>query len=221
VKLAGQWRYVYHAIDSEELLPAAWHRTDGMPTAISRPTTAASSRGLRPMRGLKQDRNARVVIAGHGFMQNLRRGHYELAVEEPVPGAWRSRSTSLPWRSDARPCRDFPCRELIRCNSALLHDRDAKFCRSFDDVFGSEGGEVLVTPIRAPKANAYAERWVRTVRTKCLDWLVILEGGHLEQVLWSTPPTTTPIVGTGARSGAAGSTADLSEVRDGRPSRVR
>jgi transposase-like protein len=39
---------------------------------------------LRPIRGLKQDRSARVVIAGHGFMQNVRRGHYELAVEEPV-----------------------------------------------------------------------------------------------------------------------------------------
>ena len=36
------------------------------------------------MRGLKQDRSARVVITGHGFVQNLRRGHYELAVEEPV-----------------------------------------------------------------------------------------------------------------------------------------
>ena len=36
------------------------------------------------MRGLKQDRSARVVIAGHGFMQNLQRGHYELAVEDPT-----------------------------------------------------------------------------------------------------------------------------------------
>jgi putative transposase len=47
----------------------------------------------------------------------------------------------------------------------VLRDHDAKFCRSFDDVFGSEGGEVLVIPVRAPKANAYAERWVLTVRT--------------------------------------------------------
>jgi IS6 family transposase len=39
---------------------------------------------LRPMRGLKQDRSARVIIAGHAFMQNLRRGHCELAVEEPA-----------------------------------------------------------------------------------------------------------------------------------------
>jgi transposase, IS6 family len=39
---------------------------------------------LRPMRGLKQDRSARVVIAGHAFMQNIRRAHYELAIEEPA-----------------------------------------------------------------------------------------------------------------------------------------
>ncbi|MDP9208480.1 MAG: integrase core domain-containing protein [Actinomycetota bacterium] len=65
----------------------------------------------------------------------------------------------------------------------LLRDRDAKFCRSFDDVFRSEGGEVVVTPVRAPTANAYAERWVGTVRAECLDWLLIVGRGHLEQVL--------------------------------------
>ena len=65
----------------------------------------------------------------------------------------------------------------------VLRDHDAKFCRGFDDVFCSEGGEVLVTPVRAPKANAYAERWVRTVRAECLDWLLIVGRGHLEQVL--------------------------------------
>jgi putative transposase len=65
----------------------------------------------------------------------------------------------------------------------VLRDHDAKFCRSFDDVFGSEGGEVLVTPVRAPTANAYAERWVRSVRAECLDWLLIVGRGHLEQIL--------------------------------------
>jgi putative transposase len=65
----------------------------------------------------------------------------------------------------------------------LLRDRDAKLSRSFDDVLRSEGAEVLVTPVRAPRANAYAERWVRTVRGECLDWLLIVGRGHLEQVL--------------------------------------
>ena len=65
----------------------------------------------------------------------------------------------------------------------LIRDRDAKFCRTFDDVFRSEGAKVLVTPVQAPNANAYAERWVRTVRTECLDWLLIVGRGHLEQAL--------------------------------------
>jgi putative transposase len=65
----------------------------------------------------------------------------------------------------------------------LIRDRDAKFCRGFDDVFGSAGAQVLVTPVQAPNANAFAERWVRTVRTECLDWLLIVGRGHLEQVL--------------------------------------
>jgi hypothetical protein len=50
----------------------------------------------------------------------------------------------------------------------LLCDRDAKFTHSFDDVFCSEGGEALVTPVRAPQANADAERWMRTIRAGCL-----------------------------------------------------
>jgi putative transposase len=65
----------------------------------------------------------------------------------------------------------------------LVRDRDAKFARAFDDVFGSDGAEVLITPVQAPNANAYAERWIRTVRAECLDWLLITGRGHLEQVL--------------------------------------
>jgi transposase InsO family protein len=42
---------------------------------------------------------------------------------------------------------------------------------------------VLLTPPQAPRANAYAERWVRTVRAECLDWLLIVGRGHLERVL--------------------------------------
>jgi putative transposase len=65
----------------------------------------------------------------------------------------------------------------------LIRDRDAKFTRSFDDVFRSDGAEVLITPVQAPNANAHAERWIRTVRGECLDWLLITGRGHLEQVL--------------------------------------
>jgi transposase-like protein len=132
VKVAGQWRYVYRAIDQfgqvvdvfvsarrdasaarrffdqavgttkvtpaevvtdraatypmvlEELLPAAWHRTDRYANNRLECDHGRLKERLRPMRGLKQDRSARVIIAGHGFVQNLRRGHYELAVEEPT-----------------------------------------------------------------------------------------------------------------------------------------
>jgi putative transposase len=65
----------------------------------------------------------------------------------------------------------------------LLRDHDAKFSRTFDDVYCAEGAEVLLTPVQAPNANAHAERWIRTARAECLDWLLIVGRGHLEQVL--------------------------------------
>jgi transposase-like protein len=132
VRVAGQWRYVYRAIDQfgqvidvfvssrrdtkaaqrfferaigttkiaptevstdqapvypavlEDLLPAAWHRTDRYANNRVECDHGRLKAWLRPMRGLKQDRSARVIIAGHAFVQNLRRGYYELAVEEPT-----------------------------------------------------------------------------------------------------------------------------------------
>ncbi len=132
VKVAGQWRYVYRAVDQsgqvvdvfvsprrdaraarrfferaigttkitpvevvtdhapvypgvlEELVPAAWHRTDQYANNRIEADHGRLKARLWPMRGLKQDRSARIVITGHAFFQNIRRGHYELAIEAPT-----------------------------------------------------------------------------------------------------------------------------------------
>jgi transposase-like protein len=132
MKVAGQWRYLYRAIDQfgqvidvfvsprrdttaarrfferaiattkvtpvevvtdlaatypavlEDLLPAARHCTDQYANNRVEADHGRLKARLRPMRGLKQDRNVRVIVVGHAFVQNLRRGHYELATEEPT-----------------------------------------------------------------------------------------------------------------------------------------
>jgi hypothetical protein len=65
----------------------------------------------------------------------------------------------------------------------LIHDRDAKFRGGCDHVFQSEAIAVIRTPVRAPNANAHAERWVGSVRRECLDRLLIFSGRQLEHVL--------------------------------------
>lgn len=65
----------------------------------------------------------------------------------------------------------------------LIRDRDAKFSGPFDEVFRTEGVRVIRTPIRSPKANAFAERLVKTVRRECLDHVLIFGLHHLQRVL--------------------------------------
>jgi putative transposase len=65
----------------------------------------------------------------------------------------------------------------------LVRDRDTNFTAGFDQICASIGVEAIRTPIRSPKANGFAERWVRTVREDCLDHLLVFPRRHLESIL--------------------------------------
>jgi hypothetical protein len=79
----------------------------------------------------------------------------------------------------------------------VLRDRDTKFCRAFDDLFRCEGAEILLTPVQAPNANAYAERWISTVRAEYLDWLLIWDATTWSKSFASTSSTITGTARTG------------------------
>ncbi len=65
----------------------------------------------------------------------------------------------------------------------LIRDRDSKFTTAFDGVFSGNGMRVIKTPVRSPRANSFAERFVGTLRRECLDHMLILGEGHLREVL--------------------------------------
>jgi putative transposase len=102
-----------------------------------------------------------------------RRVHFAGCTAKPT-GQWvTQQARQLAWTVQERS-------GSFRC---LIRDRDSKFTRDFDAVFASEGIEIIKTPVRAPKANATAERFVRTARAECLDWLLIVNRRHLERLL--------------------------------------
>jgi len=102
-----------------------------------------------------------------------RRVHFAGCTAHPDDGWVTQRARQVTWTLAERP-------EPVR---SLVCDHDRKFTRSFDDVFQGAGIRIVRTPIQAPQANGIAERFVRTVRSECLDWLLILNTGHLERVL--------------------------------------
>jgi transposase InsO family protein len=102
-----------------------------------------------------------------------RRVHLAGCTANPSGGWVAQQARQFGWTLQDQPS---PFRFLIR-------DRDSKFSRDFDEVFRSEGVGIIKTPVRAPKANAVAERFVRTARAECLDWLLIVNRRHLERVL--------------------------------------
>jgi putative transposase len=65
----------------------------------------------------------------------------------------------------------------------IIRDRDGKFTTAFDDVFAGNGTRVIRTPVRSPRANSFAERFVGTLRRECLDHVLILGERHLREVL--------------------------------------
>jgi putative transposase len=65
----------------------------------------------------------------------------------------------------------------------LIRDRYSKYVGCFDEVFASQGARVIKTPVRAPKANCFAERVVATIRQDLLDWTLVLGRGHLDRIL--------------------------------------
>jgi hypothetical protein len=79
--------------------------------------------------------------------------------------------------------RNLAMGESLRGVRYVIRDRDSKFSGPFDDVLRSEGARIIKTPVRAPQANAHAERWIRTARVECLDWMLVLGRRHLEHVL--------------------------------------
>ena len=102
-----------------------------------------------------------------------RRVHFAGCTTNP-DGAWvTQQARQMTWNLDDA---DKRFRFLIR-------DRDKKFTEAFDTIFRSEGLKIIRTPIQAPNANSYAERWVRSARSECLDQIIVVNQAHLRSVL--------------------------------------
>jgi transposase InsO family protein len=94
-----------------------------------------------------------------------------------------TRYPSGPWVAQQAPNLVMDMGERAGRFKFLIRDRDAKFTAAFDSVFTDIGAKVIKTPVRAPRANAFAERFVGTLRRECLDHLLFVNERHLRGVL--------------------------------------
>jgi putative transposase len=114
----------------------------------------------------------------------LRTLYVLLLIEHGTRRVWLAGVTAHPDGTWMRQrARNLAVNERLEGARFLIHDRDAKFAGLFDQVISDEGVRVVKTPVRAPRANGVAERWVRTVRTECLDQLLVFGRRHLELIL--------------------------------------
>jgi hypothetical protein len=114
----------------------------------------------------------------------LRRYYVLFFIEHARRRVWFAGCTTNPnggWVT--QQARNLSFTGLFERTRFLIRDRDSKYSGPFDEVFRSEQIRIVKTPVRSPKANAIAERFVRTIRAECLDWLLVLNRHHLEHVL--------------------------------------
>jgi putative transposase len=141
----------------------------------------AARRLLRPGRGVRKSISVRTV--GRTWVPDRRVGFFIEIDTRRVHLAGCSASPDGLWTTQQARQLAWSRAEHLSPIRFLIHDRDSKFSRAFDDVFRSEEIEIIRTPFRAPNANAFAERWIGTVRRDCLDWLLITSRKQLEHVL--------------------------------------
>jgi hypothetical protein len=108
------------------------------------------------------------------FIEIGTRRVYIAGITEHPNGHWvAQQARNFGWSLQERD-NDYVC---------LIRDNDSKYTDSFDTVFESEGINIVCTPFKAPNANSFAERWVKTLRVECLDNLLVVNESHLRRVL--------------------------------------
>jgi transposase-like protein len=174
----------------DELIPSALHTSSATRIIPIEADHGRLKARIRPMRGLKRHRSARILAAGHAFVQNSAprplRTRHRCPRPPPAPRSLRSaRDGHLTSRSSPSP------RPVMRTRSRnatvpfrfLIRDRGSNFTASFDAVFQATGATILRTAVQAPRMNAICERLVGTLRRELLDRVLTPGAAHLRAVL--------------------------------------